>query len=176
MDATKKAIINNEYDYSNVLPTVESIRYMVEYCSDIYQQFLQLVEKDEEKNCQFREEYRNYEYRKDFNSGFYVFIREKNSQNISCDDKEDFIAAIEDGNLKQVSSISIRLELHFSKGNSYRLESHKNVFLIAFEPYSIRFSRQSNFKDENMDQIEESIHKIFKSFAIANTVFCDKRN
>lgn len=95
--------------------------------------------KDEEKNCQFREEYRNYEYRKDFNSGFYVFIREKNSQNISCDDKEDFIAAIEDGNLKQVSSISIRLELHFSKGNSYRLESHKNVFLIAFEPYSIRF-------------------------------------
>ena len=68
------------------------------------------------------------------------------------------------------------MELHFSKGNSYRLESHKNVFLIAFEPYSIRFSRQSNFKDENMDQIEESIHKIFKSFAIANTVFCDKRN
>ena len=94
----------------------------------------------------------------------------------NVDDKEDFIAAIEDGNLKQVSSISIRLELHFSKGNSYRLESHKNVFLIAFEPYSIRFSRQSNFKDENMDQIEESIHKIFKSFAIANTVFCDKCN
>ena len=31
---------NNEYDYSNIVPKVDSIAYLVQYCDNIYNQFL----------------------------------------------------------------------------------------------------------------------------------------
>lgn len=32
-------IINNEFDYSNTIPTIEYISYLVEYCSNVYNNF-----------------------------------------------------------------------------------------------------------------------------------------
>ena len=79
-----KSIINNEFDYSNILPTVDCIKYLISYCDRIYKQFVELVKKDEEKNLPFKPEYKNYIYGKSYNSGFEIYIAEKTYNNISC--------------------------------------------------------------------------------------------
>ena len=59
-EENKKNIVNNEYDYSNILPTIDNITYLVAFCDNIYNQFLKLIEADEEKNKPFKEEYKEY--------------------------------------------------------------------------------------------------------------------
>ena len=36
--------------------------------------------------------------------------------------------------------------------------------------------RKSNYKDANMDQVEDTINEILKKFPVANTIFCTKNN
>ncbi len=60
---SSKAVINNEYDYSNVLPTAEAISYLVQYCDEMNKQLTKLVEQDEEKNKQFKPEYKEFMYK-----------------------------------------------------------------------------------------------------------------
>lgn len=38
----KESIINNEYDYSNILPTADYVAYLVQYCDQVYNQLLKL--------------------------------------------------------------------------------------------------------------------------------------
>ena len=38
-EENKKNIVNNEYDYSNILPTIDNITYLVAFCDNIYNQF-----------------------------------------------------------------------------------------------------------------------------------------
>ena len=57
------SVVHNEYDYSNVVPTIESITYLAQYLSSVYKQFISLVEEDQKKNEQFKEEYRHYSFK-----------------------------------------------------------------------------------------------------------------
>ena len=41
---SSKAVVNNEYDYSNILPTVEAVSYLVRYCDEMNKQLTKLVE------------------------------------------------------------------------------------------------------------------------------------
>ncbi len=50
MDYLEETVINNEYDYSNIVPAVENITYIIQYCAQIYNHFLKLSEEDENKN------------------------------------------------------------------------------------------------------------------------------
>lgn len=45
----KNEIINNEFDYSNIIPTVEAVSYLVQFCDQMNKQLIKLVEEDEEK-------------------------------------------------------------------------------------------------------------------------------
>ena len=35
------SIINNEYDYSNILPTIDVVTYLAQYCYNVYLQFME---------------------------------------------------------------------------------------------------------------------------------------
>ena len=50
LDEEAITIVNNEYDYSNGIPTIESISYLVKYLDNVYKNFLNLIEEDEKKN------------------------------------------------------------------------------------------------------------------------------
>lgn len=169
-----QAVINNEYDYSNVLPTVEAISYLIQYCDQIYKQLRKLVDEDEEKNKQFKQEYKDYMYKKSYSELFEIYIREKSYNNITCKDYATFVAAVKDGNLNQVAEIDIKLDLDFERGKGNNLEKHENSFAIIFKPYDIKFARKSNHNDPNMNQIENQINDILKKFPIVNTIFCTK--
>lgn len=52
--------INNEFDYSNIVASVDNISYIVQYCDNVYSQFQQLVAEDEQKNERLKYEFKNY--------------------------------------------------------------------------------------------------------------------
>lgn len=173
---TSQTVINNEYDYSNIVPTVEAISYLIQYCDQMNKQLKKLVEEDEEKNKQFKPEYKEFMYKKSYGQQFEVYIREKSYNNITCKDYDSFISAVKDGNLNQVSSIDIKLCMDFHRGNGENLEEHENSFTVIFKPYDIKFARKSNHNDPNMNQIEQQINNILKQFPVANSIFCNKQN
>ncbi len=173
-NSVEQGVINNEFDYSNIVPTVDAVSYLVKYCEDILNQFLKLVEEDEEKNKQFKDEYKDYMYKKTYFQSLEIYIREKSYNNITCKDYNTFISAVKDGNLKNVNSLEIKLHLNFERGKGHDLDKHENKFTIIFNPYDIKFARISNHNDDNMSRIENQINSILKQFPVANSIFCSK--
>lgn len=169
-----KIVINNEFDYSNCLPTAECVSYLVKYMYEVYENLLNMMNQDEEKNKQFKREYKEWSYKKTYGDRFEVYIRERTYNNIICKDYSTFISAIEDGNLKNVIGLSIRLDLDFRRGKGEDLTDFENSYSVIFEPFSIIFARKSNNKDSNMNQIENNIKLILDKFPTCNTIFCTK--
>jgi len=167
-------IINNEYDYSNILPTIECITYLVQYCENVYKYFMSLVEEDEKRNEQLKYEYKNYNYKKTYSQRIEIYIKEKSYNNITCKDFSSFQSAINDGNLKNVNGLDIKLELDYEKGTMNNFVNYENSFSIIFRPYEITFARKSNHNEIYMNQIENAINEILKQFPIANSIFCTK--
>lgn len=173
----KESIINTEYDYSNILPTIDWVAYLVQYCDQVYNQLLSFQKEEEEKNKQFKEEYREYNFKKKYSQGLEIYIREKNyHNNITCKNYNTFKTAVDDGNLNNVIGVEIKLNIDFERGRSGKYESHENTFAIIFKPYEITFSRKSNYNDQNMSEIEKQINEILKKFPVANCIFCNKEN
>jgi len=175
---SSKAVINNEFDYSNIIPTVEAIAYLVRYCDQMNKQLTKLVEEDEEKNRQFKSDYKNYIYKKTRGQEFKVFIKEKSKSynNITCEDYNSFASLVRDGNLNQVTELEIKLCLDFERGKENNYEKHENSFIIIFKPYDITFTRKSNHNDPSMNKIEQQINSILKQFSVANSIFCNKQS
>lgn len=171
-----KEIISKEYDFSNILPTVEYVSLLVKYCDGLYNQLIKLCEEDEERNKSFKPEYQNYTYKKYFGNYFEIYINGETVSGISCKDYEQFESAVKGGSLKNVRRVKIDLKLNFKRGNGNNLEEHENEFMITFSPYDIKFIRKSNHNDQNMNQIEQQIIDILNKFPISNCIFCDKNN
>lgn len=73
-----EAAINNERDYSNIIPTAENIAYLVQYCEQVYNQLIKLIEDDEARNQKIKYDLQNYNFKKSFSENFEVLVREKN--------------------------------------------------------------------------------------------------
>ena len=174
IDEEKAMVINNEYDFSNIVPTIESVIYLVEYCDNILNKFLELVAEDEEKNKQYKDEYRTYNFKKVYGQYLNIYIREKTYNNVTCENLKTFLSAINDGNLKNVNGLDIKLSLNFSRGKGRDLVEHENSFDIIFKPYEIKFARKSNHNENMMNQIENNINEILNKFPKINTIFCSK--
>lgn len=170
----EKSTINNEYDYSNIIPTEECVLYLVKYCDGVYEQMIKLMNEDEEKNQQFKPEYKQYMYKKNYGTRFEIYIREKTYNNITCKDLIEFETAIQDGNLKNITGMEIKMDLDFKRGKGENLEEHDNSFTIKFEPYNIIFARKSNFMDQEINQVESAINDILNRFPKTNSIFCTK--
>ena len=72
----KEVQVSNEFDYSNAVADVYFISYLVQYCEVLYNQLLKLISTDEEKNAKLKPEFKNYEYKKTYNTKFEVLIKE----------------------------------------------------------------------------------------------------
>lgn len=168
--------ISHEFDYSNIVPEIQGVSFLVQYCESYYNQMIKMCEEDEEKNQKLKSEYKFYQYKKSYNAKFDVVIKEKNDNvsRLSCKTYESFIDAVNNKHLNNVESVVITLDLSFKRGKDLELSEHENIFKISFMPYNIIFTRKSNYEDENMDQIENIINEILKKFRVQNTIFCTK--
>lgn len=175
-DMIIQGVINNEFDYSNIVPTIEAVSYLVQYCDQLNKQLEKLVLEDEEKNKQYKLEFKDYMYKKSFGQGLHIYIKEKSHNNITCKDYESFLSAVNNGNLNNVNGINIDLSLDFDRGKIGKLDKHENLFSVIFNPYDIVFARKSNHNDPNMNKIEDMINSILKKFPVANSIFCNKQD
>ena len=169
-----EAVINNEKDYSNIIPTPENIASLVQYCEQIYNQFAKLVEDDENRNNKIKYELQNYSFKKCYGQQLELIIREKNFNTINCKNYNSYVELYKNGQLKNLDSLEINLELNYQTGMNASLITHENLFKIKFKPYEISFIRKSNFKNFNMERIENTINDILSNFPVANTIFCTK--
>lgn len=169
-----ETVINNEYDYSNIVASGENIAYIVQYFETLYKQFLSLVEQDERKNADLRYNQKNYEYGKHFKSEFTITIKHSGLNNVICKSLDSYMEALNSGKINMVNGLDIILDLSYKRGTENNTKEHRNDFKVIFRPYDIRFIRKSNFNENSMNQIENSINSILSKFAIANTIFCSK--
>lgn len=173
-DLEEETTINNVYDYSNIVPTIENIMPMIQYCDQVFNQFLKLIEEDEVRNEKLKYEFKNYNYKKSYRENFEVTIRQKNFNTISCKNYNSFVEAINSGQLLNIDRLEIELRLDYSRGKHLQLVHHENSFHISFKPYEIKFMRKANYKEEDMEQIENSLNTMLQKFSVANTIFCSK--
>ncbi len=177
MDQTEREIeISNEFDYSNIVAEIQSISYLVQYCDALYNQLLKLMSIDEEKNEKLKYEFKNYEYKKTYDTKFEVTIRKKEYSlpNLNCKSYQSFIEAINSGHLKNIVSLTIELNLSYRRGKEMSLNEYQNNFKISFKPYDIKFIRKSNHNEIYMNQIENNINEILKMFKTQDSIFCTK--
>ena len=139
---TSKIVVNNEYDYSNIVPKVDSIAYLVQYCDNIYKHFLTLLEEDKKRNESLKFEFKNYQYKKSYRETFEVYIIKKDYNYISCKDFTMFQSAINQGDLKNVNSLEIRLCLDYKR----KLLGYSFLLVILLdEPYILRSKHEEEF-------------------------------
>ena len=167
----------NEYDYSNIVAEIEPITYLVRYCDSVYNQLLDMMHQEEEKNEKLKSEYRFYEYKKNYNTKFEIEIRKKSKDfapinSIECDSYNKFMEAVNDGHLKNVDSLVIELNLSYKKGKDYELKTYDNSFKISMKPYDIKLTRKSNHEEDIMNQIENALNDILKKFKTQDSIFC----
>ena len=173
-EASKETVINNEFDYSNIIPTSDCITKLVYYCDNIYNNFLNIIAEDEQKNERLKYEYKNYKYGKSYGMNFSILIHEKNYNIINCNNYDSYLRALNNKQLTNVNSLEISLDLNYKRGSTSDLKSHENSFKITFRPYEIKFIRKSNYNEEDMDKIEKTINTILNQFPKANTIFYTK--
>lgn len=170
----EELVINNEYDYSNIIPTEDKIIKIVEFCDQMYNNYLHLIEEDEKQNEKLKYEYQNYNFKNCYGMELEIKINSKNYNNISCKGYKAFLEIVSNNQLKNIDSLEIKLNLDYKKGKNNNLKEHQNSFNITFKPYEITFIRKSNYNEDTMNRIERIINKLLKEFSIANTIFCSK--
>ena len=167
-------IINNEFDFSNVVPSIDKILHLVQYCDDIYSKFLQLTEEDEKRNEKLKIDYQVWDFQKCYGNSFEIDIKDKKFNRLTCKNLREFKDAINNGYVKNIGDLRIKLNLDYKAGTYSDLTSHENSFEIIFKPYDIKFVRKSNFNEKLMNDVENNINVILEGFQAINTIFCTK--
>ena len=167
-------IIKNEFDYSNVVPSLEKITEIIEYCDTVYNKFLLLVADDEKRNDKLKLDYQTWDFKKGYGTMFDINVYYENHDYVTCKCFKEFKSLVDKGNVKNITDLKINLSLDYRAGTYDDLTTHENSFQINFKPYDIKFVRKSNFSDKIMSEIESNINKMFNSFEKQDTIFCSK--
>lgn len=174
VDENVEVTIKNEFDYSNIIPKIEEISYLIQYLNNIYNEMNILFEEDEIRNEKIKYEFKNYNYKKSFGTKFEILVREKEFTTITHKSFESFIEAVKSGQVKNIKSLEIHMDIDYNKGKFESLKLHENSFKIVFKPYEIYFKRVSNHNEIKMNQIENTINAILLKFQVSDSIFCSK--
>lgn len=169
--------ISNKYDYSNIIVNAENVGLLIQGCEALYNQLMNLINEDEKRNEMLKYELRNYNYKKNYNTGFNVNAIDKERGYrgmLEFDSYEKYNKAVQDKLIIGIEKLTITLNLSYKAGHNDSLVEYSNEFIMIFEPYNIRFERKSNHDEEYMNQVEEYINKMFNIFPVQNTIFCTK--
>ena len=165
--------INREYDYSNIVPEIDKVQLLVEYCSKVYENFIKLVDEDEAKNEKIKYEFKNYTYKRHFGEEFSVTIYHEYNH-VDCKNYQSFMELVSSNQVSNINRLDIELDINFKRGTGDNLETYENKYKISFKPYDIKFIRNSNRKDEEFETIEDNIKKILNVFKQQNSIFYSK--
>ncbi len=173
MDELKEEIIINDFDYSNIVPVIDGVNYLVQYLYSCYMDYLGLLEEGKRRNESLSYEYRNYDYKDSF-SKFRVSITKKDNGMINCNNYEQYLNLVQSEKTMRLKEVEISITMNYERGQGRNTITCKNSFVVKFAPYDITFQRKSNYKDEYMDKIENFTNEILNKFNRVNTIFCSK--
>lgn len=163
--------VNHEYLYPNVLVVREYVENLAGFCYKAYRALSKKVTEEEEKNEPLKYEHREYDYKKSYGMRFKIYIWTNNSGSLEYDSDDALRTAAANGRLNDVSSLKIEMDLDFGRGKEGAIEEHKNEFVISFRPYDIKFVRNSNYNDPEMDDLEKQIVNLMEDFPATKTIF-----
>ena len=163
-----KKLINEKNDFSNSLINKDVIKYIIDYCFKNYQNLNQLVKDDEERNERLQYNLRRYSYKKHYSSCCEVTIKYNDERRIVLDNLEQ----IKDVIFNNINRLRIVLDL------SYRCTSDEgeeidrlNRFIFNFEPSNIYFTREANYSEPNIEEINNSFKQLFSQIPSYETIF-----
>jgi hypothetical protein len=174
IDESIEKTINNKYDYSNAIVGNEQFMYIVNYFENIMKNFSDILDKEEEKNSTLKYDYKHYDYKRTFSTGFKINLR---NDKVGYKDYSDINVFKEDFNnklLTNLENVSLVLDLTFQRGIGTNLPYYTNKFKVEFRPYEIVFSRESDHNVMIMNQIENNIKSMLDQLPVVNTIFCSK--
>lgn len=164
-------IINKEYKNDKIVPVTEYISYLAKYLYDEYIEYIRLMDEDEERNKQFKIEYKDYKYKKIYSTSYEIKLKKKDFKSITCNSFELLESAIKNGEMVNLASLTIILKIDYSRGTIKDKEEFENSFSIEFKPFETTFDRKSNTNDEKMNNIEKNIKNILDHFPQINSIF-----
>ena len=132
----KEVVINNEYDYSNIIPEVQIISYLVQYCNNLYDYLMNLINLEEERNEKLKYEFKNYEYKKSYQTKFEVSVRGKNISSVTYKNYDSFLSAVNSGQVNNDESLTIILDISYNLIFSiYSIIIHLIYLPILYKKY-----------------------------------------
>ena len=167
-----KDIIENTYNFSDTIITVEVIDYIAKYFQSIIDYYEKLFIEDEQKNEKLKYDFQNYSYKKSYNTGLDITIGSKEYSSIHCNNYNSFKQMINENKAKNLGFFNIELSINYKSGNNNNLIEHNNNFSIKMKPYDIIFKCSSNNSDSEMNNVEEYIiNEIFNKIPHVPTIF-----
>ena len=119
-NALIEVVINNEFNYSNAIPVVKNMSYIVDFCDDVFNKFMNLVNEEKIKNERLKYEFRNYLYQEHYGNR-----NKKGYETTSYKNYSSFINAINNNQINNISSLEIKLGLSFYRGKN----NFSNIFI-----------------------------------------------
>ena len=171
MGPSQPSPVNHEHLYPNLLPVREYVENLASFCERAYKVLEKKADEDEQKNASIEYSQQEYVYKKSFGAGFKVHLYTNANVSLDYETADSLLAASRDGRLNDVSMLVIRLDLDFSRGKNNAFEDHNNEFEISFRPFDVKFLRNSNYVDPDMDKLEDEIVKILEDFPFMKTIF-----
>ena len=163
--------VNHEHYYPNILAVREYVENLVSFCDKACRVLQGKIDEDERKNESLERDRRKYDYKQVYGTGLRVFIMNKSGAHSTYDNESAFRAAATSGRLNDVTMLEIDLSLSFGRGIGDEIDEHHNKFSFSFKPYEIKFTRDSNFSNPEMDELEEQLIKLLEDFPATKTIF-----
>ena len=163
--------VNHEYLYPDLLAVREYVEHLVSFCDQTYRKFTKLTEDDAAKNEPLKYEFREYNYKKSWPFEFRVHFWTNSMVSVDFDNESAFRAAVNNGQLNDISKLIIDLGLSFGRGKEGSVTEHKNEIKIEFAPNNTKYTRVSSFADPEIDEIEKQIISALEDFPSTKTIF-----
>ena len=164
-------IITKEYKNNKIVPVIDYISYLAKYLYGEYQEYIKLMDEDEERNKQFKYEYKEYNYKKIYSTRYEIIIKKHDYKRLNCDSFELFETAIKNGEFTNIEELIIELIIDYNRGKYGNYDEYNNSFIIKFKPFETTFDRKSNYNDDRMNNIEINIRNILEHFPQVDSIF-----
>ncbi len=166
----QEAMVDNLYDYSDIVVDTEHLLTIVEYYNNIYNYFSSIAEEDEKRNKRLKYDYQVYQCKKRWFE-LSVSIMDNKYNHSEYKSLMDFKNAIENDRIRNVATLTIKLTIDYESGNYGNEISYENNFVLDFKPYNIKFQRVSNHELTTMKEIEDNTRKLLNNFTSQTTIF-----
>ena len=166
--------INHVYKTTITPFQCSTMYWMCKYLDAKYRELEALVAQDEVKNQDLKYEYREYSHKKAYSAGYTIYLYSKTQRSVPAAHSYAELEQMKNsGLLKQLRRMTIEVNYDYGVGKDNQINDYHNEFKLSFEPYEIVFTRVSDYDNETINEIEETVKRKMNEFLYYETIFGD---